>query len=74
MAIYYIGKFLLRFWIKSKVNEQVRRQRETVEENEAKFRSQEKGKVTIKKNKSSRSGDKENGDSGDYVDYEEIKE
>ena len=73
MGIYYIGKFLLRLWIKSKVNEHVRRQKETVAEEEATYRNQEKGKVTIQRKRSkSKSGD--TGDSGDYVDYEEIKD
>jgi hypothetical protein len=59
--------------LKNKVEEHVRRQKETVPEQEASYRNQEKGKVTIKKNRNNSSSG-QSGDSGDYVDYEEIKD
>lgn len=71
LAIYYIGKFLLRIWLKSKVNEHIKRQKNSVQEDEAAYKKQEKGKVTVHKTDHD-SGSKDS--AGEYVDYEEIKD
>lgn len=68
-VIYYVGKFLFKWWLKRKINAARRDERKTVSEEEARFKKQEKGKVHIKQNKNSSSN---NSSSGEYIDYEDV--
>lgn len=72
MVVYYIAKFAIRIWLKNKVAEKIKYQQNTMDANEADYKKQEKGKVTIKKDSSDSSFS--GSSSGDYVDYEEIKD
>tara|TARA_Y100000766_G_scaffold268584_1_gene264843 strand:+ start:454 stop:714 length:261 start_codon:yes stop_codon:yes gene_type:complete len=69
VLVYYVVRFLLRWWIKRKVSSLHNQQQNSVSEEEATFKRNEKGKVQIKQNKSS-SEHKSSG--GDYVDFEEV--
>lgn len=70
IAFYYLGKFLVRWWLKQKIGEQTRRMNNSVNEQEADFIRKDKGQVTIKK--STKGPSLNTGNSGDYVDYEEV--
>lgn len=67
--IYYVARFLLRWWIKRKVSTLHKQQQNSVSEEEAKFKRNEQGKVHIKKSTSSSESPSSG---GDYVDFEEI--
>ena len=68
VLVYYVSRFLLRWWIKRKVADMHKRQQNSVSEEEANFKRNEKGKVHIKQTKSSG----RESSSGDYIDYEEV--
>ena len=67
--IYYVVRFLLRWWIKRKVSTLHKQQQSSVSEEEANFKRNEKGRVHIKKDQSS-SETRSSG--GDYIDFEEV--
>jgi hypothetical protein len=69
VIIYYGGKFLFKWWLKRKVNAAVRRQQNTVSENEVNSQRQGTGRVHIKSDTSSST---HNSSGGDYVDYEDV--
>ncbi len=69
VLVYYVVRFLLRWWVKSKVSTLHNQHQNSVSEEEAKFKRTEKGKVHIKQKKSS-SGREPSG--GEYVDFEEV--
>ena len=73
VAFYYIGKFLFRWWIKKKLNDHARKMNDSVDPNQADNIRKEQGHVRIKPNKADSNGNKNGGDSGEYVDYEEVK-
>ena len=64
VLVYYVSRFLLRWWIKRKVADMHKRQQNSVSEEEASFKRNDKGKVHIKQKKSS--GHESSG--GEYVD------
>ena len=70
VIIYYVVRFLLRWWIKRKVSALHKERQNSVSEEEATFKRNEKGKVHIKTNQSS---SKSTSSSGEYVDYEEVE-
>ena len=72
MVVYYISKFVIRIWLKNKIADTMKQQQNSMDENEAAYKKQEKGKVTIKKDNSATGSS--SSASGDYVDYEEVKE
>tara|TARA_B100000963_G_C22589517_1_gene654801 strand:+ start:103 stop:360 length:258 start_codon:yes stop_codon:yes gene_type:complete len=65
---YYVVRFLLRWWVKIKLADIKKRQQNSVSEEEANFKRNEKGKVHIKQTKSS----VRESTGGDYIDYEEV--
>ena len=69
VLVYYVGRFLLRWWVKRKVADMHRRQQNSVSEEEANFKRTEKGKIHIKQNKSS---SRHESSGGEYIDYEEV--
>tara|TARA_Y100000589_G_scaffold294691_1_gene300555 strand:+ start:430 stop:690 length:261 start_codon:yes stop_codon:yes gene_type:complete len=69
VVIYYLIRFLLKWWIKRKVSDLHKERQNSVTEEEAAFKRNEKGKVHIKTNQSS---SKSTSSSGEYVDYEEV--
>ena len=68
VLVYYVVRFLIRWWIKIKVADMHKRQQNSVSEEEASFKRNDKGKVHIKQKKSS--GHESSG--GEYVDFEEV--
>ncbi|MBK20950.1 MAG: hypothetical protein CMP63_01345 [Flavobacteriales bacterium] len=68
VLVYYVSRFLLRWWIKRKLADMHKRQQNSVSEEEANFKRNDKGKVHIKQKKSS--GQESSG--GEYVDFEEV--
>ena len=68
-VIYYLGKFLFKWWLKRKINAAVRQQQNTVSENDIPFQKKEKVRVHIKNEKSETS---HNSSGGDYIDYEDV--
>ena len=68
VLVYYVSRFLLRWWIKRKFADMHKRQQNSVSEEEASFKRNDKGKVHIKQKKSS--GHESSG--GEYVDFEEV--
>ena len=69
VLVYYVVRFLLRWWVKIKVADIHKRQQNSVSEEEATFKRNEKGRVHVKKNKSSSSPESSG---GEYIDYEEV--
>jgi len=69
VAIYYVSKFLLKFWVRSKVKQATSARENYVSEQEASHKQGEAGKVHIN-NKTDDSGHQSSG--GEYIDYEEV--
>ncbi len=69
VLVYYVVRFLLRWWIRRKVADIQNQQKNSVSEEEAHFRRNETGKIHIKQDRTSSEG-KSIG--GEYVDYEEV--
>lgn len=64
-----MSKFLVKLWLRTKINEYAQRSKNSINEQEAEQLKKSQGKVTIKtpgKNEHSSSA-------GEYVDYEEVK-
>ena len=69
IVVYQVSKFLVKIWLRSKINDYVQRSKNTVNDKDAEHLNRNQGKVTIKtpgKNEGSTSA-------GEYVDYEEVK-
>lgn len=69
VAIYYVSKFLLKLWVRSKVKQATSARENFVSEQEASHKQQETGKVHIK-SQSNQSSHQSSG--GEYVDFEEV--
>tara|TARA_B100000767_G_scaffold258949_1_gene268161 strand:+ start:32 stop:289 length:258 start_codon:yes stop_codon:yes gene_type:complete len=69
VLVFYGIKFLSKWWLRRKVANAVRQQKQSMSEDEATFKRQETGKVHIKQERNS-SNNKSSG--GEYVDYEEV--
>lgn len=69
VVIYYLAKFLFRWWLKRKLNDHQQKMNSSVNEQEANHMRQEEGHVSIKTSSKSKSS---SSDSGEYIDYEEI--
>ena len=72
VAFYYIGKFLFRWWLKKKLNDHTRKMNGSVDSDQADYIRKEQGQVRIKQNKTN-SNKRDSVDTGEYVDYEEVK-
>lgn len=70
LVVYYISKFLLRLWIRSKISEHSKRMQNSANHKEVHQQKVNKGKVTVHTKEQNSDG---NHSSGEYVDYEEIK-
>ncbi|MFT6747950.1 MAG: hypothetical protein ACJAZ2_002308 [Glaciecola sp.] len=71
VAIYYVGKFLLKWWIKRKVSSHAQRMKGSVNQTEANYRRKAEGHVSIKQEQPKKSSGGA-ASSGDYVDFEEV--
>ena len=69
IIIYQVSKFLVKLWLRTKINDYVQRSKNSINEQEAERLNRERGKVTIKKTESSN----KSSSAGEYVDYEEVK-
>lgn len=69
VVVYYGSKYLFKWWLRMKVKAAVQQREKTVSQEEASYKSQEKGKVHIK-NASNSSSTSSSG--GEYIDYEEV--
>jgi len=72
VAFYYLGKFLFKWWLKRKITSHSQQMNSTVNENEADYMRKAEGHVSIKQEPKAQNSDKKPGDSGDYVDFEEV--
>ena len=70
VAIYYISKFLFKWWLKRKIENHSQQMQNSMDEQQAAQAQQEQGKVRIKQAKQN---EKSAGNSGEYVDFEEVK-
>lgn len=70
IAFYYISKFILRIWIRNKIQQHLNKHGEEIYDNHIQNANNQKGKVTIQTNSSKlkKSSNEE------YADYEEIKD
>jgi len=67
-VIWYGGKFLLKWWLKSKMASAMKEQERSVSEDEAAFKNKDAGKIHIKKEKTPT----HSSNCGEYIDYEEV--
>jgi hypothetical protein len=71
IAFYYISKFVLRIWIRNKIQQHLNKHGEEIYDNHIDKANKQKGKVTIhgvSNNSKSSKG------SAEYADYEEVKD
>tara|TARA_B100000795_G_scaffold258900_1_gene233404 strand:+ start:11426 stop:11683 length:258 start_codon:yes stop_codon:yes gene_type:complete len=69
VAIYYVSKFLLKFWVRTKIKQASSARENSVSEQEASHKQGDTGKVHIK---SQTSQSKHQSSGGEYIDYEEV--
>lgn len=72
VIIYYVGKFLFRWWLKRKVENAVKQREKTISEFEADQKRHAEGSVHVKSKENTRSNTRAGSSAGDYVDYEEV--
>lgn len=69
VAIYYVSKFLVKWWLRAKLKQAAKNRDNFVSEQEASHIKNDAGKVHIT-NQQSQSSSSSSG--GDYIDFEEI--
>ena len=69
VAIYYVSKFLIKWWVRSKIKQATESRENFVSEQEASYKQNDTGKVHII-NQQSQSSKSSSG--GDYIDFEEV--
>lgn len=69
VAIYYVSKFLIKWWVRSKIKQATETRENFVSEQEASYKKNDTGKVHIT-NQQSQSSKSSSG--GDYIDFEEV--
>ena len=72
VAVYYVGKFLFKRWIKIKIATHGQRMNNSVDPNEAGQRRKAEGHVSIKQEHKVEGGAQGSQKSGDYIDFEEV--
>jgi hypothetical protein len=70
MAFYYISKFILRIWIRNKIQQHLNKHGEEIKNDHIQKANKQKGKVTIH---GTSSGSKKSNNE-EYAEYEEIKD
>ncbi len=70
IAFYYVSKFILRIWIRNKIQKHLNKHGEEIYDNHIQKSNKQKGKVTIH---GTSSGAKKSNNE-DYAEYEEIKD
>ena len=69
VAVYYVSKFLVKWWVRTKVKQAVQNRENFVSEQEASHKQDTTGKVHIT-NQQDQSSSPSSG--GDYIDFEEV--
>lgn len=69
VAIYYVSKFLVKWWLRNKLKQAAKNRDNFVSEQEAFHKKNDAGKVHIT-NQQSQSSSSSSG--GDYIDFEEV--
>jgi hypothetical protein len=68
VTVYYVSKFLVKWWVRSKIKQATQNRENFVSEQEASHKQHDTGQVHIT-NQQSRSSSSSSG--GDYIDYED---
>ena len=70
IVFYQIGKFLFKWWLKRKVESHAEKMQNSMDEQQAAQAKRQEGHVSIKQPQQHKQS---SGNSGEYVDFEEVK-